>query len=239
MKKKVLIFIITYYSSYKLKEVFNLIPFKKLKNYKINVLISDDKSKDDTMEYAIKICNNNKANVAIKQNFKRLNYGGNIKSCLDYAQKKNYQYAVMLHGDAQYSPKYIPTLIKKIIDLKCVAVYGSRMKIKKNALKGRMPIYKFIGNIFLTFIFNKIYFTNFSDCHSGYWVYDLRYINKNIYKNLTNTLNFDNQLRIKLVKNHLKINEIPIKTIYKDENKSFQLIYAFKFLFETIFKRFN
>lgn len=102
-----------------------------------------------------------------------------------------------------------------------------------------MPIYKFIGNIFLTFIFNKLYSTNFSDCHSGYWIYDLQYIKKNIYKDLTNTLNFDNQLRIKLVKKHLKINEIPIKTIYKDENKSFQLIYAFKFLIETIIKRFN
>lgn len=88
MKKKLLIFIITYYSSYKLKEVFNLIPFKKLKNYEIKVLISDDKSNDDTMKYAKEIFNNNRSMVTIKQNIKRLNYGGNIKSCLDYAQKK-------------------------------------------------------------------------------------------------------------------------------------------------------
>ena len=239
MKKKILIFIITYYSSYKLKEVFNLIPFKKLKKYKIKVLISDDQSKDDTIKYAIKIQKTNKKNVELKQNFKRLNYGGNIKSCLDYAQNRNYRYAVMLHGDAQYDPRYIPLLVKKIINLECAAVHGSRMKIKKNALKGRMPIYKFIGNIFLTFIFNMIYFTNFSDCHSGYWVYDLKYVNKKIYKDLTNTLNFDNQLRINLIKKDLTINEVAIKTIYNDEKKSYQLIYAIKFLFETIFKRFT
>ena len=55
MKKKILIFIITYKASYRLLDVYNNIPFKKLKKYKINVLISDDKSEDDTIKYARKI----------------------------------------------------------------------------------------------------------------------------------------------------------------------------------------
>ena len=54
MKKKILIFIITYKASYRLLDVYNSIPFKKLKKYKINVLISDDKSDDDTIKYARK-----------------------------------------------------------------------------------------------------------------------------------------------------------------------------------------
>ena len=55
LKKKVIIFIITYHASFRLKKVFDLIPFKKLKNYKIKVLISEDNSTDDTLEIAKKI----------------------------------------------------------------------------------------------------------------------------------------------------------------------------------------
>ena len=78
MKKKVLIFIITYQASYRLLEVYNAIPFKKLKKYKINILISDDKSSDDTIKYARKIYSRNK-NIKLNFNKKNRGYGGNIK----------------------------------------------------------------------------------------------------------------------------------------------------------------
>ena len=236
MKKKILIFIITYHSSHKLKRVYKLIPQKKLKNYDIKILISDDNSKDNSFDYAKEIYKKNKK-IFVKKNKERLNYGGNIKSCLYFAHKKKCDYAIMLHGDGQYDPKYIPALIKKISDGKCVAVHGSRMKVKKNAIKGKMPLYKFLGNIVLTYIFNKIYSTNFSDCHSGYWIYDLKYINKNFYSSLTNSINFDNQLRIKMIEKSLIIKELPIRTIYSDEKKSFHIVYAIKFLIEIFLKK--
>ena len=66
-KKKVLIFIITYYASYRLKKTFDLIPFKKLKDYKIKVLISDDNSTDDTKEIAKKILVQNKKLILLKK----------------------------------------------------------------------------------------------------------------------------------------------------------------------------
>jgi hypothetical protein len=237
-KKKILIFIITYYASYRLKKTFDLIPFKKLRNYQIKVLISDDNSTDDTKEIAKKISVRNKKLIFFKNNKKRLNYGGNIKSCLNFAINNNYDYALMLHGDSQYHPRYVSSMIKKILKSKCAAVHGSRMMNKKNALKGNMPIYKFLGNFLLTKYFNFIYNKNFTDCHSGYWIYDLNYINKQIIKKLTNGISFDNQMRIYLIKNSLKINEIPIMTIYGNEKSSVHIIYALKFIFETISKRF-
>ena len=144
----------------------------------------------------------------------------------------------MVHGDGQYHPKYILPIIKKLEKSDCAAVCGSRMKIKKNAIKGNMPFYKYVGNIFLTKLFNVFYSTNFTDCHSGYWIYNFRYIKKEMLNNLTNTFNFDNQMRIELVKKDLKIKEIPIKTIYGTERSSVHLEYALKFFFETIKKRF-
>lgn len=238
VKKKILIFIITFYASFRLKKTFDLIPLKKLKDYEIKILISDDNSKDDTKIIAKEIYNKNKSVVFLNINQKRLNYGGNIKLCLNFAIKNNYDYAIMLHGDSQYHPKYLHTLIKKILKSRAAAVHGSRMIIKKKALEGKMPLYKFFGNLILTKFFNFIYHTNFSDCHSGYWIYNLNFINKKIIENLSDSFNFDNQMRIALIKNNFKIKEIPIITIYGNEKSSFHFIYALKFIFETIAKRF-
>ena len=166
MKKKILIFIITYKASYRLKKVFDLIPFKKFDNYKIKVLISEDKSRDDTLKIAEKIHKKNKLFVTLKNNKKRLGYGGNIKSCLNFGFKNNLDYAIVVHGDGQYHPKYLLPIIKKIEKSDSAAVCGSRMMIKKNAIKGNMPFYKFIGNIFFTKLFNILYSSHFTDCHT-------------------------------------------------------------------------
>jgi len=239
MKKKILIFIITYHASFRLKKVFDLIELKKLRNYKVKILISEDNSKDDTLGIAKEIYKKNKSLVTLKNNKKRLNYGGNIKSCLNYAIKNNFDYAIMVHGDGQYHPKYILPIIQKLEQNDSAAACGSRMISKRNALKGNMPFYKFIGNIFLTKLFNVVYSTNFTDCHTGYWIYNFKYIKKSILSSLTNTFNFDNQMRISLVKNKLEIREIPIKTIYGSERSSVHLKYALKFFFETILKKFT
>ena len=204
MKKKILIFIITYQASYRLKKVFDSIELKKLKNYKIKILISDDNSKDDTLEVAKKIYKKNNSLVILKNNKKRLNYGGNIKLCINYAIKNKYDYAIMVHGDGQYHPKFILPIIKKLEQNDSAAVCGSRMIHKKNTLKGKMPLYKFIGNIFLTKLFNIVYSTNFTDCHTGLWIYNLKHVKKNIISSLTNTFNFDNQMRINLVKKKIR-----------------------------------
>jgi len=237
IKKKILIFIITFNASFRLKKTFDLIPFEKLKDHKIKILISDDNSKDDTPIIAKEIYIKNKSLVFLYNNKKRLNYGGNIKLCLNFAINNDYDYAIMLHGDSQYHPEYLYSLIKKILQSNAAAVYGSRMINTKNALMGKMPLYKFFGNLILTKFFNLIYNTNFSDCHSGYWIYNLNYINKKFIENLTNSISFDNQMRISLIKNYLKIEEIAIKTIYGDEKSSVHFIYALKFIFETISKR--
>tara|TARA_Y100000768_G_C23925453_1_gene657288 strand:- start:338 stop:1057 length:720 start_codon:yes stop_codon:yes gene_type:complete len=239
MKKKILIFIISYQASHRLKKVFDSIKIKKLKNYKVKILISDDNSTDDTLEIAKKIYKQNKSIVTLKNNKKRQNYGGNIKLCINYAIQKRFDYAVMVHGDGQYHPKYILPIIKKLEQNDSAAVCGSRMIRKSNALKGNMPLYKFVGNIFLTKLFNVVYSTKFTDCHSGYWIYNLKYINKNILLNLSNTFNFDNEMRINLIKKKLEIKEIPIRTIYGSERSSVHIIYALKFFFQTILKKFT
>ena len=108
------------------------------------------------------------------------------------------------------------------------------MKIKKSALNGGMPIYKFIGNIFLTNFFNFLHNTNFTDCHTGYWVYNLRKIKSNWIKKFSSGFLFDLDMRLELLKQKLSIKEIFIITRYGSERSSFHLNYAIFFFIKTL-----
>ena len=233
MKKKRLVFIVTYKSSKKIKDIFDKI--SKIKSFKFyDIYISDDNSLDDTAYYLKKI---KKKNIKISFNKKNLGYGGNIKKCLSYAIKNNYEKAVMIHGDDQYHVKYVPRLLDSLNDQRFSAATGSRLKIKLNALKGKMPIYKFIGNILLTFLFNLVFKTAFTDCHTGLWAYRISELKKINFDKLDNGYNFDSQMRITLINKNLKIKEIPIKTFYRDEHSSYHVKYSSNFVKELLIYR--
>ena len=235
---KILLFIITYKASYRIKKVINEIPFNFFKKYNYKILISDDFSNDNTKNYIQNIKKKHKR-IIINFNSKNIGYGANIKKCMSYAYRNNYDYAAMIHGDNQYSPKYLDKMFAKIIRTKCTSVTGSRMKIKKNAISGGMPLYKFVGNIILTKIFNLFYSTNFSDCHTGYWIYDLKKIKKKWLKKFDNGFLFDLDMRTKLVKENLIIKEIPIITRYGSERSSIHFLYALRFFLKTFTNKFN
>ena len=231
---KILLFIVTYKASYRVRKVINEIPFSYFKKFNYKVLISDDSSNDNTINYMNNIKKKNKK-VKLNFNKKNIGYGANIKKCLNYAYQKKYNYAAMIHGDNQYSSKYLKQMFKIILETNYAAITGSRMKNKNNAIKGGMPFYKFIGNIFLTKIFNLFNNSNFTDCHTGYWVYDLKKIKKNWLKNFDNGFLFDLDMRKKILENNYEIKEIPIVTRYGNERSSTHLNYAIRFFFKSIF----
>ncbi len=231
---KILLFIVTYKASYRVRKVINEIPFSYFKKFNYKILISDDSSNDNTIKHMNNIKKKNKR-VQLNFNKKNIGYGANIKKCLNYAYQKKYNYAAMIHGDNQYSSKYLKQMFRIILNSNCAAITGSRMKKKDNAIKGGMPIYKFIGNIFLTKVFNFFNNSNFTDCHTGYWVYDLKKIQKKWLKNFDNGFLFDLDMRKKILKNNYKIKEIPIVTRYGNERSSTHLNYAIRFFFKSIF----
>ncbi len=234
-KEKLLIFIITYKAKKRVYDVFKKINLRELKKYKTKILISDDFSNDSTIYYSKKILKEFKFSKLVI-NKKNLGYGGNIKKCLSYAIKNKFKYAIMIHGDGQYSPIYIKRLVQNLERKNCYASTGSRLKSGlKSAVSGGMPLYKLIGNIFLTNFFNFVFKTNFKDAHTGLWAYRIEIFKKIRLKELPDTFNFDQQIRIQLIKKKLYIKEIPIKTIYADERSQLHIIYAIKFFFITIF----
>ena len=235
MKKKILIFIVTYKASFRLLKLIQKIPYKKLSNYNYTVFISDDNSEDLASFKYIKIVKNRYGSkIKINYNKKNLGYGGNIKKCINYAFKNKFNYAIMLHGDNQYNPKYIDKMLKLISKKNYDAIVGSRLKKRENALKGNMPIYKYIGNIILSKYFNIFFNTKFTDCHTGYWFYNLLNIPKKYFDNCDDNFCFDLDLRLQLVNKNKNIKEIAINTFYGTERSSFHVIYAARFFYKVI-----
>ena len=228
MKKKILIFIVSYNSSFRILNIINKLKKIDLSKDSYNILISDDFSTDDTTKYIKKIKYSKKIKIIL--NKKNLGYGGNIKQCLKYALSKKYHYAIMIHGDDQYDVKYIPYISKNLKDQDVHIVTGSRMLNKGGALNGKMPIYKFIGNIILTKFYNFIFSTKFSDCHTGLWGYNLSIFKRIKISCIDEGYNFDNHLRIMASNRKMQIKEIPIKTFYRTETSSIHIMYSFNFI---------
>ena len=232
--KKLLIFVVTYKASFRVFNLINKIPFKKLSKIQYKILISDDNSDDITLKYILFTKSKFGSKINVNFNKKNFGYGANIKKCLKYAYLNKFDYAVMLHGDNQYNPKHIIEMLSYINSGKYDAIVGSRMMIKENALKGNMPIYKYLGNIFLSYFFNLFYSTNFTDCHTGFWMYNLKSIKKKIFLNCDNKFCFDLDLRLQLLMENKKIKEIPIETHYGTERSSTHVIYALRFFIKVI-----
>ena len=156
------------------------------------------------------------AKINLLANKINLGYGGNQKVGYQYAINNNFSYVILLHGDGQYAPE-------KILDILDVllkgydAVQGSRMINKKDALKGRMPFYKFLGNIGLTFIQNRLTGLKLSEFHSGYRGYAVKSLKKIPFHLNSSYYEFDTEILIQMNLKNLKIAEIPIPTFYGDE----------------------
>jgi len=235
---KVLLFIVTYKASYRIRKVINEIPLNFFKKYKYKILISDDFSNDNTKTH-INYVKKKFKRVILNFNSKNIGYGANIKKCMSYAYKNKYDYAAMIHGDNQYSPKYLKKMLNTLIKTESASVTGSRMKNKIQALRGGMPYYKFVGNIILTKFFNIFYGTSFTDCHTGYWFYNLKKIKKPWLKYFDNGFLFDLDMRLKLIKENCMIKEIPILTRYGTERSSIHFKYAVRFLLSAVVGKFK
>ena len=239
-KNKILIFIPAYNVEKKIYSVVERIPNSIFDSDLIDILIINDNSNDNTSLEIEKIKKNFKYNFDLLISKKQLGYGGVQKLAFNYAIKKEYHYAIMLHGDGQYAPEEIPKFISELKNSNLDAVFGSRMMNYRSALKGGMPLYKFIGNISLTFIQNLILNSNISEFHSGYRSFKVETLKKIDFLELPDYYHFDTEIIIQILKNKMNIKEIYIPTYYGDEISHLKSIpYGLKVLYSTIKSRFK
>lgn len=220
MKKKVLIFIVCYNAEKSIESVLNRIPQEifESQSFDTEILVIDDQSPDRTFYAAEDYARQHpRCNLTVLYNPKNQGYGGNQKIGYHYAVKKGFDVVVLLHGDGQYAPEYLPQMISPILDGEAEVVFGSRMIHRLNALKGRMPLYKWLGNQVLTFTQNRILKSHLSEFHTGYRAYSVAALASVPFEYNSNYFDFDTDIIIQMLDTSKRIKEISIPTFYGDE----------------------
>lgn len=219
-KKSVLIFIVSYNAEVFIKKVLQRIPDEVWKNehYLSEVLIIDDASPDNTFleahQYTLK---QQEQPITVLQNPVNQGYGGNQKLGYRYAILNKFDAVVLLHGDGQYAPEILHSMIDPIINGDADVVLGSRMLNKGDALKGKMPLYKWVGNQILTNIQNTLLGSNLAEFHTGYRAYRVSSLASVPYELNADYFDFDTDILIQMIDTKQKMVEIPIPTYYGDE----------------------
>jgi Glycosyltransferases involved in cell wall biogenesis len=217
-KQKVVIVLPAYNAEKTLLKTYRDIP----NDYKKNVILVDDSSGDKTVSIAKKL----KIQVFVHK--KNLGYGGNQKTCYKKALKLNPDIIVMLHPDYQYDPKLIPALVAMIESGNYDVVLGSRI-LGGGALKGGMPLYKYISNRFLTFFENLCTGIKLSEYHTGLRAYKAEVLKKITFQKNSNDFVFDNQILLQIIAKNYRIGEISCPTKYFKEASSINFLRSLKY----------
>lgn len=217
-RKKLLVFVIAYYAEATLKKVLERIPSAVFERFDCEVLVVDDASEDRTFaigrEYKAA---HPEVRITVLRNVLNQGYGGNQKVGYAYALAEGFDFVAMVHGDGQYAPEELPRLMQPLVDGTADAVFGSRMTTAFGALKGGMPLYKWLGNRVLTTAQNALLRTRFSEFHSGYRVYSTAALRRVHFKLSSNDFHFDTEIIIQLLNAKQRIAELPIPTYYGSE----------------------
>lgn len=219
-KKRVLLFVVCYNAEEFIESVLERIPadiWRPLE-FRTEVLIIDDESVDRTFYRALDFTNRHKdLKITVLHNPRNQGYGGNQKIGYHYAIQHRFDVVVLLHGDGQYPPEYLGQMVQPILDGEAEAVFGSRMLNKSDALKGRMPLYKWIGNQILTSFQNWILNAQLSEFHTGYRAYKVSTLAELPFAYNSDYYDFDTDIIIQFLQSGQRIVEIAIPTFYGKE----------------------
>lgn len=199
------------YNAYNtLEKTYNEIPFSIVDD----VILVDDYGSDNTFELA------NKLGIkhVIRHEYNK-GYGGNQKTCYNKALDLKADIIVMLHPDYQYTPKLIESMCSIIANELYPVVLGSRI-LGKGALKGGMPIYKYVANRILTLFQNILMNQKLSEYHTGFRAFSADVLNGIKYNENSDDFIFDNQMLAQIMYKGYEIGEITCPTKYFEDASS-------------------
>ena len=192
------------------EQTFKEIPF----NIVDEVILVDDHSKDETFEVAKKLG----IHTVIRHDNNK-GYGGNQKTCYDAALKNGADIVVMLHPDYQYTPLLLEAMIYPIARGLFPVMLGSRI-LGKGALRGGMPMYKYISNRFLTFFQNVMMGQKLAEYHTGYRAFSKEILERlPLHKNSDDFV-FDNEMLGQIAYAGYEMGEVTCPTKYFDDASS-------------------
>lgn len=221
--KKIVVVLPAYNAAKTLEMTYREIPFE----FVDDVVLVDDASRDDTAELARRL------GIKTLVHGKNKGYGGNQKTCYRYALELGADIVVMLHPDYQYTPKLITSMAAMIAYGEFDAVLASRI-LGVGALKGGMPLYKYIANRFLTFVENVLLGHKLSEYHTGYRAFSREVLERLPLDANSDDFVFDNQMLAQLVWVDFRIGEVSCPTKYFADASSINFQRSVKYGFGVL-----
>lgn len=217
--KKLVVVLPAYNAELTLRRTYDEIPMDIVDE----VVLVDDASKDRTIEVGKEIGIRH-----IIRHEKNKGYGGNQKSCYNKAMELGADIVVMLHPDYQYTPKLIYSMAYLIANDVYPVVLGSRI-LGKGALRGGMPMYKYIFNRCLTFAQNVLVSQKLSEYHTGYRAFSRPVLDAINFRSNSDDFVFDNQMLSQIIYANFEIAEITCPTKYFEEASSINFRRSMKY----------
>ncbi|EJF55139.1 glycosyl transferase [Saprospira grandis DSM 2844] len=192
------------------------------------VILCDDCSRDNTVDVAREL---GIQHIIRHENNK--GYGGNQKSLYNKALEIGGDIVIMLHPDYQYTPKLIPAMVNILGEGLYPAVLGSRI-LGMGALKGGMPLYKYVANRFLTFTQNLLINYKLSEYHTGYRAFHRELLEGIDFNANDDDFVFDNEMLSQIVYAGFDIAEVTCPTKYFEEASSINFRRSMKYGFGVL-----
>lgn len=189
------------------------------------VVVVDDGSRDETVSIAKEL-----PNTLVHIHEKNLGYGGNQKTCYKIALEAGGDIIIMVHPDYQYTPKLIPAMASMIGNGLYHCVIGSRI-LGGYAIKGGMPIWKYIANRFLTYVQNILVTAKLSEYHTGYRAFSRELLERLPLEVNSDDFVFDNQMLAQILWLGYTVAEVSCPTKYFPESSSINLVRSIKYGF--------
>jgi len=216
--KKICVVLPAYNAGKTLLQTYHEIPLDVVDQ----IILVDDASNDQTYSIAQKLP------IDVYLHLNNRGYGGNQKTCYDKALERETDIIIMLHPDYQYTPKLIVSMAAMIAYDVYDMVLGSRI-LGDSALKGGMPLYKYISNRILTFLQNLMVGKKLSEYHTGYRAFSRELLESIPYQNNNDDFVFDNQFIVQAIAGKFRIGEVSCPTRYFPESSSINFMRSLKY----------
>lgn len=216
--KKIIVVLPAYNAEKTLIQTYDEIP----KDVVDEIILTDDASRDNTVEIAKKL---NMSTIIHESN---KGYGANQKTCYSEALKLNPDIIIILHPDYQYTPRLITAMASMITVGEYDVILASRI-LGRGALRGGMPLYKYIANKILTLLENIMLGQKLTEYHTGYRAYSSEVLRNIPFLKNSDDFVFDNQIIAQIFYFGYRVGEISCPTKYFPEASSINFSRSMKY----------
>jgi len=226
IQNKVVVVFPAYFAEKTLERTVNEVP----RDMVDQMILVDDHSSDGTAQLAQKL------GLIVHRHSQNTGYGGNQKTCYRLALEAGASIIVMLHPDYQYDPKIIKYFVELISAGYFDLMLGTRIRSRREALAGGMPLYKYVSNRALTFFQNLVSGQNLSEWHTGMRAYRREVLENIDFNKFSDDFVFDTQMLFAAVQKNYRIGEISVPVRYFQEASSINFSRSLKYGFATLWQ---